>query len=74
MKKLTEYLICVLFGVIVGFFPYYYSTKDLLDRPTVVNEFRKIKTKKDAQTTVDVSTVVEKEDKKKKWNLFRRGK
>ena len=74
MKKLAEYLICILFGVIVGFFPYYYSTKDLLDRPTVVNEFRKIKTKKDAQTTVDVSTVVEKEDKKKKWNLFRRGK
>jgi len=74
MKKLFEYIICLVVGFVLGFGPYYFATRDLLNRPTVVNEFKKIKTKKDAQTTVDVSTVVEKEDKKKKWNLFRRRK
>lgn len=72
MKKLFEYIICLVVGVVIGFFPYYIATKDLLNRPTVVNEFKKIKTKKDAQTNVDVNTLVETETKERKWRLFRK--
>lgn len=73
MKKLAEYLICIVFGVVIGFVPYYIGTKEALNRPTVTNQFKKVKTK-NGETSIDVNTVVEEEEKSRRWRLFNRNK
>ena len=73
MKELGKYFLCVLFGVIIGLVPYYLATKEAVNRPTVSNTFRKVKTK-NGTTNLDVNTVVEQEEKTKRWRLFNRNK
>jgi hypothetical protein len=63
MRELLKYLLCILFGVAIGFLPYYIGTKEALNRPTVSNEFRKIKNKK-GTTEVDVTTEVQEKERK----------
>lgn len=69
MNQLIKYFLCVLFGVAIGFLPYYFGTREAINRPTVNNEFGKIKTRK-GETTIDVSSQVE--DKNGKRRLFNR--
>lgn len=75
MSQLLKYLLCVIIGGMLaggGMFIAYRPIVRMAERPTVVNEFKKIKTKKDSETTVDVSTLVETESKERKWRLFNR--
>jgi hypothetical protein len=75
MNQLLKYLLCVIIGAAIsggGMWFAYRPIVKLAERPTVENNFKKIKTKKDSETTVDVSTLVETESKERKWRLFKR--
>ena len=73
MSQLFKYLICIAFGVVIGFVPYYIGTKPLLNRPTVVNEFKKIKNKR-GNTAVEVETEIQEAAPKTRRRLFNRNK